>query len=328
MIAEAAGLEPAYADLRSVGLGNDLAVDRTATASSALNVQTLAFRGNDDDKLTAWISNDNDHRPWWTVQLDGACFIGRIEVSGRLDVDDPTERRNFEIQASNVPDFSSFVVLGRVGSRGFPFKTTWTIEPSIAAAYHYVRAIKTVAEGFAIAELALRSTVENRYCNVAAFKEATASSIISGNFNAADGNDENSSTGWSPTGEDRRPWWQLDLGAAYPITTIELVLRQDIDQPPTRRNFEILASNVCDFSSYAVLGHQGDTILDHKASWVIHPDSSTSFRYIRVAKTSDEYFYFSELKAWQDSTVSPIYTGVTTLTSASESSCFGSIRRK
>jgi hypothetical protein len=158
---------------------------------------------------------------------------------------------------------------------------------------------------------------------VAAFKETTASSIIGSDFGAADANDENISTGWSPTGQDSRPWWQVDLGASYLISTIELVLRQDIDQPPTRHNFEILASNVCDFSSYIVLGRQGETLLDHQARWFASSNSSTPFRYIRAVKTSDEYFYFSELKVWHDSAVRSTYSDSSIFTAASKPACMG-----
>ncbi|MFD5544934.1 RICIN domain-containing protein, partial [Streptomyces sp. NPDC127079] len=119
------------------------------------------------------------------------------------------------------------------------------------------------------------------------------------NVAASKGNDNDSSTGWSPTGTDTSAWWQVDLGQAYQLGQYSLTLRQDIDQPETRSNFEIRASNDPSFATYTVLGRQGATTLPMASTLTGNIDVRQKFRYVRVAKTDGAYFFFSDFSVQQ-----------------------------
>jgi hypothetical protein len=138
--------------------------------------------------------------------------------------------------------------------------------------------------------------------NLALNRPASASSTFDGSLPASKANDGttniNGSSGWSPTSGDTSPWWQVDLGSAQQLGTIELVTRQGLDQANTRRNFEVRASNDSSFASYTVLGSQGNASLVHESTWRLPVANSNSFRYLRVAKTTNEYFFIAELRAY------------------------------
>jgi hypothetical protein len=135
--------------------------------------------------------------------------------------------------------------------------------------------------------------------NLAYNKPATASTVLNSGVAASKGNDNDSSTGWSPTGTDTSAWWQVDLGQAYQLGQYSLTMRQDIDQPETRSNFEIRASNDPSFAGYTVLGRQGATTLPMASTLTGNIDVRQKFRYVRIAKTDGAYFFFSDFSVQQ-----------------------------
>ncbi|KUN29830.1 hypothetical protein AQJ23_03560 [Streptomyces antibioticus] len=66
--------------------------------------------------------------------------------------------------------------------------------------------------------------------NLAYNKPTSTSSVYGSGTSAANANDNNGSTGWSPTGSDSSAWWQVDLGQAYQLGQFSLTTRQDVDQ--------------------------------------------------------------------------------------------------
>ena len=138
--------------------------------------------------------------------------------------------------------------------------------------------------------------------NLALGRPASASSQWSDACAAAYANDSSDNAsggcgGWSPSSADAQPWWQVDLGNAYRISTLELVTRQNCcDAPETRQNFEVRASNDPSFASYVVLGTQGATALPFKATWSRAVTDTNGYRYIRATKTG--YFFIAELRVF------------------------------
>jgi len=112
-------------------------------------------------------------------------------------------------------------------------------------------------------------------------------------------------TGWSPNGVGRS-WIQVDLGRSAMLTQIEFVTRQDYDQPETRRNVQVWASNNADMSlGRDVLGTQGATSLPFQATYrvgVTPPNGPSAppatYRYVRLVKTVAEKFFVSELRVY------------------------------
>lgn len=131
--------------------------------------------------------------------------------------------------------------------------------------------------------------------NLAFNRPTTSSSTYSSPFAAGRANDGNVDSGWSPTANDPNAWWQVDLGRSYQLGSFSIVTRQDIDQPETRTNFEVQASNDPNFADYVVVGRQD--------RWTSIPFSGTltrqiidggAYRYVRVAKTDGKYMFMSE----------------------------------
>ncbi|MCX5425549.1 RICIN domain-containing protein [Streptomyces sp. NBC_00078] len=146
--------------------------------------------------------------------------------------------------------------------------------------------------------------------NLAYNKPASSSSVNGSAWGPAKADDNDSATGWSPTGSDTSAWWQVDLGQAYRLGQFSLTTRQDLDQPETRGNFEIRGSNDPSFGTYTVLGRQTST-LPLASTLTGSIDVRQKFRYVRVAKTDGAYFFFSDFSvqqaggALEDSTGTP-----------------------
>jgi F5/8 type C domain/Right handed beta helix region len=126
-------------------------------------------------------------------------------------------------------------------------------------------------------------------------KPARASSFFSRDFSPDFAVDGSAFTGWSAGAGDTAPAPTLDLGALKTLHKVELVTRQDLDQPSTRQNFVVEASTEPTFLKPAQLGAQGPTGLEFRGTWtqLIAPQE---FRYVRVRKTDAAYFFIAELK--------------------------------
>ncbi|KUO06969.1 RICIN domain-containing protein [Streptomyces sp. DSM 15324] len=146
--------------------------------------------------------------------------------------------------------------------------------------------------------------------NLAYNKPASASSVYASYTPASNADDNNGTTGWSPTGSDTSAWWQVDLGQAYQLGQFSLTTRQDLDQSETRGNFEVRASNDPSFATYTVVGRQTST-LPLAGTLTGDIDVRQTFRYVRVAKTDGAYFYITDFSvqqaggALEDSTGTP-----------------------
>jgi hypothetical protein len=100
-----------------------------------------------------WSPNAGDGRPWLQLDLDSPARIRYVELYTRAQLDHPDTRRNFEIRASNDPAFASYVVLASQGGASLAHEAVFEAEVTNTATYRYIRATKTVDEGFFITEL-------------------------------------------------------------------------------------------------------------------------------------------------------------------------------
>lgn len=150
--------------------------------------------------------------------------------------------------------------------------------------------------------------------NVALNRPATASSVrqwsdVIGLASAA--NDGQSAvsgknSAWHSDSNTGKPeWWQVDLGRKYQIASVEIVFRNDQDQPITRRNFEILGSNDPSFKTSAKLAARGETPVPFKQTWQAGVTATEAFRYVRVQKTKidkdaygQSFFTFEETRVF------------------------------
>ncbi|MFM9693090.1 RICIN domain-containing protein [Streptomyces europaeiscabiei] len=125
-------------------------------------------------------------------------------------------------------------------------------------------------------------------------KPVTASSVYATQWTAGKANDNDPTSGWSPSGTDTSAWWQVDLGSPSALSQFSLTTRQDIDQPETRANFEVHGSNDPSFADYTVLGRQGASVLPYTTTLTGKIDTRQQFRYVRVAKTDGGYFFVGD----------------------------------
>ncbi|RYD19459.1 MAG: DUF642 domain-containing protein [Verrucomicrobiaceae bacterium] len=130
----------------------NVALNRTAVATSVFSSSHVAARGNDNNATTLWASATNDSAPAWRVDLAGNYQIHRVEIHFRQDSDQPAARRNFEIQGSNDPSFSSYQVLGSQGSTTLMHAATFGADVTNATAFSHIRMRKTDGGQFSFAE--------------------------------------------------------------------------------------------------------------------------------------------------------------------------------
>lgn len=142
--------------------------------------------------------------------------------------------------------------------------------------------------------------------NLAADKPTTASGEAAA-YPSSNITDVNNRTLWTQSGNVTPAWAQIDLLDAYRIDRIEIVGRQDMNQPTTRANFEIEASNDPEFGKYVVLARQGAEPFEDKATCVLYSNDEGEYRYIRIKKTDRQYFLLAEVRVInEDMEYSPV----------------------
>lgn len=137
--------------------------------------------------------------------------------------------------------------------------------------------------------------------DLAAGKPASASSVYDDAYLPARANDGGSAAtgGWSPLYQPVGSWWQVDLGEARRLRRIEVVSRQDLDQPETRRNFQVWGSNHRDMSEgYVVLATQGDQSTPFRHVFSFAVTDATPYRYVALVKTAPEYFFLAKVRVY------------------------------
>jgi hypothetical protein len=289
-----------------------VAEGKPTLASSTLDAYLPgnAVNGNADDTWSPVYgvcppSCPPDPMPWWQVDLGAAHFLHGAEIVAwnNPSFDHPAPRRYFTVLASNDPNFGAgtYVTIGTQGDVGpnFPHLGVWSSPPFVSSLpYRYVRIAKTVPDYFLLSDVRVFGVEAPTPANLAAAGVATASSQWDANFGPAKANDGSTATGWSPSASDTQRWWRVDLGSPMRIESVELVSRQDIDQPETRRNFQVEVSNDPLFVAFGVLGSQGGTSFPHQGTWTGSWSSPQSFRYVRVRKLVSEIFFIAELRVW------------------------------
>jgi hypothetical protein len=128
----------------------------------------------------------------------------------------------------------------------------------------------------------------------------------------------------SESNTNKLEWWQVDLGRSYRIHLIEILYRTDLDQPLTRRNFEVRGSNDPNFGASVLLAAQGDTPAAFGQMWRAEVGESGGYRYVRVQKTKIDrdpagqaFFNLGEVRLWAQSfqdALAPVPPDVQTLT--------------
>jgi hypothetical protein len=130
----------------------NVALNRPTMASSVRawpDVVGASSAANDDqqaigNRVSAWHSASNSGRPeWWQVDLGKSYRISAVEILFRIDQNQATTRRNFEVRGSNDLNFKTSTLLAAQGETPVPFKEAWRADIIDAASYRYIRISKT-----------------------------------------------------------------------------------------------------------------------------------------------------------------------------------------
>ena len=135
--------------------------------------------------------------------------------------------------------------------------------------------------------------------DVAVGRVASASSVFDAGHTANLAADGNMTTGWSPSGADTSPWWQVDLGSSIDVRAVEVVTRWELDQPVTRQNFAVWLSDDPAFGTHVEIGAYATPPLPNRSIWTAHAATAVGaarYRYVRVVKTRPEYFYLGDVR--------------------------------
>lgn len=93
------------------------------------------------------------------------------------------------------------------------------------------------------------------------------------------------------------PWWEVDLGKDTDFNRIEILSRLDADLADSRKNFSVLAATEKSPKRYDVLYSIGeDESFGYKSTLRIDFDRPKRYRYIRVRRDIQQYFFINEVR--------------------------------
>jgi hypothetical protein len=289
-----AGLEGTYTSLLNGPEQSNLAFGATATASSTYGTAFSPDKAVDSNTSTGWSPTGTDPAPFWQVDLGAAYSLSDIQLLTRQDLDQPGSRQNFAIQVSNSATFATYTVACTQGSVALPFRASFDCAPP-GGSWRYVRIAAATGGYLFLTEVRVYGAVDS---NVALGGVAYASSTYSSSFTPADAIDGSIADGWSPTGADTAPWWEVDLGRQYTLSQLQLVTRQDIDWATTRQNFQIWVSNNLDMSLGATVACTYTTpALPYQSTYTCKLPPGP-YRYVAAIKSDHLYFFISELRVF------------------------------
>ena len=204
----------------SVGSGEvkpteNIALNKTATASSYIGGNTPSLAFDSDNANTRWESNSSDPE-WITVDLGS-----NYNVTGAKLVWETAAGKDYKIQVSN--DNTNWVdAYTKTGGNG----GTETLTFDTPKTGRYIRmygTARTTGYGYSLWGFEVYGTqTTNIDTNLALNKTATASSYLGGNTPALAFDNDSANTRWESNYSDPQ-WITVDLGANYTITGAKLV---------------------------------------------------------------------------------------------------------
>ncbi|NOT59941.1 MAG: hypothetical protein HOP19_06910 [Acidobacteria bacterium] len=352
----AANIPPFITGPKTDGLIN-AALKKPATASSVKGYPDVtgdAASGNDGTvrngtRISLWHSAVNTgNLEWWQVDLQTAQRLMAFELTFRADIDQVVCRRNFEILGSNDATFATAVILASRGEQPVPFGQPFKVGVSDKNKFRYVRVRKNKVERDASNQQFFNLVEVKAFAYPSAPPQISLETPMASLTNVALNRGTSSSTfhAWDDvTGEDRTAndgliqvaskssawhsesntgqleWVQVDLGQPYRLQAVEVLSRQDVDQPLARRNFVVLGSTTEKFDNPVVLAMCDDAPFPFGQNWRANIGNTGLYRYVRVMKTDwddfdasgQQFFSVAEVRVYADLNVQ-VPTALTALT--------------
>lgn len=307
-----------------------------------------AFDNNGNSDNSTWHSAGTEGSHWLAYKFPVPKAVCRVSIMTRSGFEETRGFGNFSIQGSNDSTNGNDGTwtdlakgLNNSGKAGFDVYDFNNTEP-----FQFIRIIgesldkeKIDSSSFSVnigevemrelkadSELPAISTTSTKELitttatptstpvrkNLSVNKSSKASSryYTSAVYEAPSGNDGNTYTLWASNGEELSPWWQVDLGTTCRILSLDMLARQDTDQPDSRNYFEVIASNDSTFEQYAILASAGEIGCPAYGKWSQQIEDENVYRYVRVRRTNNAgHLTFAEFEVWGyevavDSTVS------------------------
>jgi len=301
--------------LKTATQSSDYAPNYTADKA----VDGITTSGGVNMSITAFSS-----QPWWQVDLGAVYPLDQINVYGRTDCC-PNQTGNFYLQVSDVPfasnTLSTNLSQSGVSSYGIPGNADSLLSFNTRRTGRYVR-IQELSGGdhVTLPEVEVFTPAATQRVNLAGGRIATSSSIWDGWFQpwfALNGvANQIGGSGGSlfhiRNGGDTDAWWQVDLGAVSPISTIDLWTRADQQWQDQVINCYVLVSDA-PFTSQSfaqTVAQPGVSV--YFTGTAIHPVASIPVnrtgRYVRVQRPgTSQSFSLGEVEIWgQQPTLKPM----------------------
>ncbi|HEX8745693.1 MAG TPA: discoidin domain-containing protein, partial [Pyrinomonadaceae bacterium] len=220
----------------------NLAAGMPATQSST-GWDSPASRAVDGNTDGNWYNGsvshtDNNDQAWWQVDLGKVYQLERVNLW--LMTICCSSHGNFYVKLSaDGNNWTSYYVAGPVDQISLP----------VNDAARYVK-VQLVGTGYlALAEVQAMGFGSPTLANIASGKPVTQSSTLAYNppgdaFRAVDGKTDGNYANGSVThtNSENQPWWQVDLGASQPLSSIKLWNRTDCCSERLS-NFYVLVSD-------------------------------------------------------------------------------------
>ncbi|WP_186758609.1 discoidin domain-containing protein [Echinicola salinicaeni] len=160
-IMQNAGVLSDYQDLASESYGHFSLLEGKPVSSSSEEKENEAAKGNDNDWETYWHTAGNSSgKAWYQVDMEGEYVIEKVSIIPVKERFEESSRSNYEIQASNDPDFNDYKVLAFKNEVVSYYKTDtkcsnmWEVFLNNKKAYRYLRLVANNEKGsFSFSEL-------------------------------------------------------------------------------------------------------------------------------------------------------------------------------
>ncbi|HKR65051.1 MAG TPA: discoidin domain-containing protein [Thermoanaerobaculia bacterium] len=303
----------------------NVALGKTAKQSSDYAPQYPASRAVDgniastDDSFSVTANNVN---PWWEVDLGASYSIDTIDVRGRTDCC-PDQTSSFFVFVSDVPftasDYPTIRAQSGVSSYAIPGTANPFISVAVRRTGRYVRIQRTNNGNLTLPEVEVWAAAAAMRTNIGAGRATTTGSSTWDTW----GNPENANNGvvnngyssggsmfHTRSGGDTDAWWEVDMGAVQPISTIDVWGRIDCCADQTA-NYYILVSDV-PFTSKVFatsIAQAGVSVYFNgpQKTVVSFPINRTG-RYVRMQRQgTGQFVSLDELQVWgQQPTLKPM----------------------
>jgi hypothetical protein len=253
-------------------------------------------------------------QPWWQVDLGAVYPLDQVNIYGRTDCCQ-SQTGNFYLQLSDVPFASNTlntnIAQADVSSYGIGGTASSLLTMTARRTARYVRIHMAGSDNLSIPEVEAFTPAGAQRVNLAGGRTATSSSIwdswthptFAVNGTANQPYQSGGSIFHIRNGGDTEPWWQLDLGAVSPISTIDVWTRADTPYMDQSVNLFVIVSDA-PFTSQSLaptIAQAGVSVYYTGATphAVLSIPVNRTGRYVRIQKAGTaQSFSLGEVEVW------------------------------